>query len=251
MSQRLSNGSMNQMNDKADMEEQTETKLSKELVFSAIEGDGKSMIKVGDLLWDGEGFEKDEKRALLWYSLAADKGWISDNLLKYYKKEPITIERLEKIEVWLLKGGIGSYEDFVDLIKEHEVDNMNFWLDVAVKYNLLTEFSELINSKYYTLGSTLCEQWLSKAIEIGNAEAMYARAEHAPAKEKVRWYTEAAESGSQSAISLLGFLYKRGKWHGAEVDIDYEKAVYWFEKSTSHFERTLAKDLKEKMEEEK
>ena len=123
------------MNDKADMEEQTETKLSKELVFSAIEGDGKSMIKGGDLLWDGEGFEKDEKRALLWYSLAADKGWISDNLLKYYKKEPITIERLEKIEVWLLKGGIGSYEDFVDLIKEHEVDNMNFWLDVAVKYN--------------------------------------------------------------------------------------------------------------------
>lgn len=239
---------MNQMNDKADMEEQTETKLSKELVFSAIEGDGESMKKVGDLLWDGEGFEKDEKRALLWYSLAADKGWISDNLLKYYKKEPITIERLEKIEVWLLRDR--KDEDIVNLIKEHKGDNMNFWVDVAVNYNLLNEFSWLIENQYYRLGPTLCEQWLSKAIEKGNAVAMYTRAKYAPMEEKVRWYTEAAERGYQSAISQLGQLYRHGKWNGAEVGIDYEKAVYWLEKSSSNYERFLAKDLRQKMEEE-
>lgn len=148
---------MNQMNYKVDMEEQTETKLSTELAFSAIEGDGESMKKIGDLLWDGEGFEKDEKRALLWYSLAADNGCISDNLLKFYQKDSITTERLEKMYVWLLKGR--KDEDIVNLIKEHKEVNMIFWVDVAINYGLLNEFSWLIQHQYYVLGSALCEQW--------------------------------------------------------------------------------------------
>lgn len=239
---------MNQMNYKVDMEEQTETKLSTELVFSAIEGDGESMKKIGDLLWDGEGFEKDEKRALLWYSLAADNGCISDNLLKFYQKDSITTERLEKMYVWLLKGR--KDEIIVNLIKEHKEVNMIFWVDVAINYGLLNEFSWLIQHQYYVLGSALCEQWLTKAIENGNAVAMYTRAQYAPMEEKIHWYTEAAERGYQSAISQLGQLYRKGKWNGAEVDIDYEKAVYWLEKSSSNYERSLAKDLRQKMTEE-
>lgn len=230
------------------MENQTETEYFKKIVFSAIEGDGESMKKIGDLLWDGEGLEKDEERALQWYALAADKGWFSERLLNHYEKETMSPKSLEIMEVWLLKGG--ACDKNKDFINRHKECSDDFWIDIAIKYNLLDKFAWLINCHYSRLGAIRCNKWLSKAIEEDNAVAMYARGRITTGEEAIRWYTEAAERGYQSAISQLGQLYRHGEWQGDKVDIDYEKAIYWFERSSSNYERSLAKDLKQKMAEE-
>ena len=195
---------------------------------AAQTGDANAMIKAGDVLRALSSYDytlQDLKdQALAWYLKAAEAGsaegmclagvWFEgrafhsgDDAEKYYRAalewyqeaaEAGSANALYRIG-WLYENGYGAAQDNEQAMKYYILAAEAG--DAAVCHHL----GELYQMGY----GFLAQDW------------RYAE----------KWYLKAAEAGNTSAMWRLGMMFGYGDSYDSGNPVDYEKAVYWLQKT--------------------
>ncbi len=176
--------------------------------------------------------EKSFYGALYWHGLLAKK---NRKVAQQYTEEAA------------VRGDAVAQMNLAEMYQElGQKDKAEYWFRRLGKARKIVENAESAYSKakkYYENGKyTEAVKWYRKAVEAGNADAMYRLGEayedgegvEEDEAEAVKWYREAvkgyrkaAEAGNADAMNSLGEAYRDGKG----VEEDEAEAVEWYRKA--------------------
>lgn len=190
---------------------QDKTEIYKLLKRSATQGDAKAQCKIGLCYINGDGVEKDLKKAFLWFEKSANQGNADamKNLADCYDKG----------------NGVGC-----DIIKAYRL-----YKESAVRGNL-DALCNLIDPLYKSDDNhEYAVRYAKYGAEKGNAKAQerlayfyeYSNLLEKDLKVAFYWYEKSATQGYKPAQIALGDCYAKGK--GTNEDL--QKALYWYKKS--------------------
>ena len=171
----------------------------------ALQGQPKAQTNLGNMYRNGQGVPKDKKKAVNWYTLAADQEFAR---AKFLLK---TLLFSKGYEI----GCTGASEFFKKAKKIGEI-NVNKYL----------EFCETLVGDLRSKNFKEAASWFRLAAAQGNANAqrnlglMYARGNGVFKDEKaaLNWYLAAAKQGDKAAGELAGELLVRDIVYGSTVD---------------------------------
>ena len=202
-------------------------------------GDTEAMVMAGDMLFNrypsGAGTDFDEDRALSWYLKAAEAGSAKamrrageffERRAFFYDTD--SQEEYGKAFEWYQKAAlagdanamyrIGHMYEFGDYVAQDNEQAMKWYISAAEAGD--PETFHHLGDMYHHGDSFLQHDW------------RYAE----------KWYLKAAQAGNTSAMWRLGMMYLYGDSYGdpeKETEpVDYEKAVYWLEKTLEYEENT-------------
>ncbi len=198
-------------------------------------GDTEAMVMAGDMLFDlypsGAGIDFDEDRALSWYLKAAEEG--SPKAMR-------------------MVGEVFQYRGY-----ENKQDHQQAfsWYQRAAQSGdarAMYEIGWMYERGYYVAqDNEQAMKWYISAAEAGDSEAFHRLGEMYHHGESFlqhdwryaeKWYLKAAQAGNTSAMWRLGMMYLYGDSYGdpgkEKEPVDYEKAVYWLEKTMEYEENT-------------
>ena len=173
-----------------------------------------AQYNLGICYYCGKGVDRDEKKAVKWYTEAAEQGYARAQCSLGYCYE----------------YGKGVEQDLEKAVE---------WYTKAATHGNVTAQTKLGSCYYFGIGvqkdKEKAVEWYTKAAEQG-----YARAQHIlgscydcgggveqDLEKAVEWYTKAAEQGDVGAQYDLGVCYE----YGQGVQKDLEKAVEWYTKA--------------------
>jgi|GEM_PF-5446218 len=188
--------------------------IDKETYQKAEQGDVDALNEIGNMYFDGQGVEKDDKKALEYYTKAAEKG---------------DTDALINIGVMYANGQGVEKDDkkaFEYLTKAAEKGNANALINIGWMYS---------DGKGVEKDDKKAFEYLTKAAEKGNAVAlfnigvMYANGQGVEKDDKkaLEYYTKAAEKGDAMALYIIGAMYLNGQG----VKKDDKKAFEYYTKA--------------------
>ncbi|MCM1047918.1 MAG: SEL1-like repeat protein [Clostridiales bacterium] len=194
--------------------EKDEAKALEWYTKAADSGDTSVMSDVGDMYARGWGFEQDAEKALEWYTKAADSGDESAMCAigDMYAYGDGVAQDIEKAAEWYTKAA-----DLGDASGLYNLGSMYYWGNGVEQ-----DMEKVI-------------EWYTKAADLGNTEAMimlgviYRDGDGVAQdiEKAIEWYTKAADSGDTYGLVLIGSIYE----YGNGVAQDGEKAIEWYTKA--------------------
>ncbi|GBC04102.1 hypothetical protein RclHR1_05510003 [Rhizophagus clarus] len=189
-----------------------------DLAFQKVteSGDANAIFNLVICYENGEGTEKDLKKAFYWYQKAAESGHLNamNSLAIFYVNGEGTEKDLEKAFHWYRKAAESG--------------------DTEAR-NILAFFYENGEGTEKDLEKTI--HWYQKAAESGHLNAMFnlticenEKGTEKDLKKAIHWYQKAAESGHLNSMFNLAICYKNGE--GTEKNL--EKAIYWYQKAAGN-----------------
>ena len=177
----------------------------------ALLGNIDAQYNLGVLYENGDGVTKDNKKALKWYTRAAEGGHYLAQFelgLMYENGDGITKDYKSAVN-WYTKAALQGY--------------------AKAQYNLGIMYR---NGEGVPESEKIAVKWFGKAAEQGLARAqyvlglMYDSGSGVPENDKIAamWYTRAAKQGHAGAQFNLGGMYE----YGEGVLTDFVKAYMWF-----------------------
>ena len=164
---------------------------------AAEQGDADAQHGLGVMYANGSGVAQDSEKAIYWYTKAAEQGYVG-------------------AQVSL--GGMyanGDHRDYEKAI---------YWYTKAVEQGNV--------SVKFQLNRLLKLQPKIELAEQGDVKKQLELADYYVATEEgdnaIYWYTQAAEHGSEHALTKLGWFYLDRK----DTPLDYDKAIYWYTRAT-------------------
>ena len=204
-------------------EDQAKNPVSlEEIIKAAALGDAMAQHLLGQMHHiganiQGEEIPQDYKKALYWYTKAAQQGHLAaqTNLGLIYDKGQGVPQDYQKALQWYTRAAEQGSS--------------------AAQYNLGVMYD---NGQGVAQDYSKALQWYTLAAEQGNAEAQYnlglmykngqgAAQDYSTA---LLWYTRAAKQGVEQAQNNLGLMYAQGQG----VPQDYQKAYVWLSLSASN-----------------
>lgn len=198
----------------------------KEFKSLADAGNAQAQFNLALMYLNGQGVEKDEKRACALFTEAANQG-IADaqyNLAVMYERG-IGVEKDEKRAVeWYTKAAKQEYA-----------------------------IAQYVLGKIYYFGKGVKKDnkqsvdWFTKAANQGVANAQYnlavmydrGRGVDIDEKRAFEWYMKAANQGVASAQFNLAVMYE----NGLGVKKDYNQAIKWYEKAIKNGDKSASENL--------
>ncbi len=193
-------------------------------IRAAKKGDADAQFVIGSCYSTGANVEKDEEKAVYWWSKAAKQGHAASQSFlgqAYFTGKGITKDPSLAV-YWYRKSA--------------EQGRAAAQCSLALCYLIGKGVEKDNNQAFY---------WCSKAAEQGHPIAQYWMGRHYSngwgvvknVEQAFKWYLKSAEQGDASAQLCLGYCY----YVGEGVSKDYSQAVYWMQKSLDNGE-TKAKD---------
>lgn len=189
----------------------TERKEFKELTKKAKKGDAQSSYELSKRYYSGNGVDRDNNKALLWYEKYAECGNLSaqKNLGDYYLKVGENAKAVYWYEKAAVQGSATAQRNLGKLLLEGR----------GVKPHPITALS-----------------WYEKACEGGDVDALielgdyFLKKENPDVARALGLYEKAAQKNLLKAQLFLAEAYYSGELNGVSVRKNSAKALFWNEK---------------------
>lgn len=200
-----------------DISTQSETAKSEheieDLQKKAIDGDIQAQYDIGNMYECGKGVEQDTEKAIKWYTMAAEQGYVdAQNALGNIYNEKKDYSGAVKWWEKAAEQGDGPAQSNLGTMYEKGIGVKQNYQEALRLYNLAAKKD--ISYAYYRLG-------LMYDNGVGVKQDY---------TEAYNFYLVAAEKDFPDAQNNLGILYKRGRG----VKQNQKEALKWFQKAAKH-----------------
>jgi TPR repeat protein/predicted Ser/Thr protein kinase len=229
-----------------------ESETIKRLRASASDGSTLSQFTLGLMFDTGDQVDRDPAEAAVWYSMAAEQGHAKaqNNLACLYASgEGVTRNLKEAFRLYLLAAASGSAAAEANLaamylkgrgVKKNPQKAEDLYRKAALNGDVEGQHSlAMMHFKGEGIPKNSREafKWLYTAATRGYAKSQYFLAicylEGRGAKKDFtrsrKWLHEAANQGDTNALQNIGWMHQ----NGVGVEINREKAKYYFEKAAA------------------
>ena len=201
------------------------------LISDAEDGGACAQYKLGKMYRDGKGTQKDDAKAVEWFTRAAEQGLAdaqySLGRLYFWGDAGFSKDHTQPLQ-WLIEAANSGFRPAYFLLGDiYENGRRGLPQDETQAVKWYTPVAELGVPEFeYRLGSVLCRgevssedhtkgiEWLTKAAERGHTDAQFKLGriyldEGSPEEnsQAVEWLTEAAERGHTVAQIDLAYIY--------------------------------------------